>query len=210
MFNLVTVTGYSGGSNGPQNIYKLFESENTPYLSTRYVTVKDKIDENVEKVTQTVKIFFEKNRKGSILVGHSMGGAVIAKAAKLLEEEEAKMVAGIVLINPQSDGLHFLEKVPSPMLAINSTKDRWFPLWQLQSSYSRHKGPQRRLIIKELSHDLEKKGKNLAAKETLLLFSTILNEMNNLFIYKMINDEESPTTWIMPEATYSISPCAIL
>lgn len=209
MFNLVTVTGCSGGSKGPQGVYKLFENVETPYKSTRYITTKEDISKNVNDVISKVQEFFESNKQPAILMGHSMGGAVVVQAAQKLEKNLPGALGGLVLINSQTDGIFVVKDVSAPLLTINSDGDTWFPVRQLQSLYSRHKGVQRRLIITELSHDLEKNGKDLSKKEVFPLFQTLVAEMNALFIQKQQDNRESPTTWTLPAPSKNKS-CVIL
>ena len=191
---LVTICGCSGGDAGPQSIYKLFNDQKTLYTHLPYSTVPDKVEENAHNVVEVVNKQCDESRgnMGVILMGHSMGGAVAVMAAKILQQEDRRLVHGIVLINPQTEGLIHLQDIQVPLLTINAEKDEYFPLWQCESLYSRHKGLQHRLLIEGLGHDLERVGSSIqSVAHTQALFDVIVREMDDIFIHRRQRGKES-------------------
>lgn len=200
MTNLIAICGCSGGEKGPQSIYTHFTklSTHTEMKYLPYTTIPDNIKKNAIKVVALVKGQFLKTQRPTILIGHSMGGAAAVLAAKLLDEENPLFLKGLVLINPQTEGLYHLQSVKAPMLFIHGSKDSFFPLWQLESSIYRHKGAHQKILLPGLGHDLENKYGKETSMHTVTLASLILNEINRAFC-------ETPITENLQDRTIDIS-----
>lgn len=165
---IIAVSGCGGGSQGPRGLYKYFS--NHPGFTFHAIdTVKDEIAKNVEQVEEVAQQYIERD---IYLMGHSMGGAVVAAAATKLK------VKGVILLSSQTDGLHHLRDCNFPVLFYHGEEDEYFPSWQLEGICKGSKG--RMVVVEGLNHALSPAKINDVAED-------ILGEIEAFFFNKSVD-----------------------
>jgi len=193
MLNLVGICGCGGGEEGPQSIYKEFSKskEMKGFSYTPLHTEKDEMEENVKNVIKLLQSTYDSTNNKSILIGHSSGGAAAVFAAHELKDQNPNPLQGVVLINPQTDGLHLLEQLEFPLLIIYGQKDRYFRQSSIEGYFETSKAPKQMILMPNLGHDLEEKTNTKTIRHTRELANTIVSLMYKFFIDKELTVDNS-------------------
>lgn len=180
---LITISGCGGGHMGPQEIYPCLQKNygNGSLKILPFETLPDNIQDNVNRVSEIALKNLD-SFENIYLIGHSMGGAVAALAAHKLNETTDKTVKGLVLINPQTEGLQVLKKLTIPVLFYHGKEDQIFPTWQIESTYNAYSGPKRMIELEGLDHDLtQDSGRSKSKKFKNDLTKDLFSEISKFF-----------------------------
>ena len=175
---IIAISGTGGGSAGPQDFYSRLPS----YLGSEDITViqmetiPDNIHDNVSRVAETVSLNFDRFRN-IYLMGWSMGGAIaILSAYQMNIEKQTDTIKGLILLAPQSDGIHLLKGLKVPVLFCHGEKDETVPLWTVQQNYEQYQGLKEIVLFEGLDHDF-----SLNGKKTESSFLYIAKQITQLF-----------------------------
>jgi dienelactone hydrolase len=180
---VLTVSGHSGGTGGPQGIYQQFSScwKDKSVTVINVDTIPDSVEENVARVFQIAQE--RSNSYDKIyLVGHSMGGAVVAQVARNMKLAGNHRVAGVALLSTQTDGLQALKDIDTPVLFYHGSEDGYFPIWQMESSFRACKGQKKFVQVDGLGHDLSRAKDSYVSEHFVRnLAKDVIAEMSSFF-----------------------------
>lgn len=178
---LITVSGYSGGSAGPQNIYSLFHNFCDKSLTVLSIdTVPNDIEANVKKVKEVVSQLLQQY-DAIYFMGYSMGGAVVAEAAYQVKDLTNGKLKGAVLLSSQTDGIAKLNELSIPVLFYHGKKDQIFYDWEIESLFSRIQGKKKLIFAEDLTHELRFKDSAPFKDHSHILAKDIVKEFEVFF-----------------------------
>jgi pimeloyl-ACP methyl ester carboxylesterase len=119
--NIVAICGYSGGFSGPANLYHNIMIN--PYDNFTFTCVDIACSFNLEEdysyelhfnhlvdlVVEVSKLMYLKNTKSVVLIGWSMGGAVVIEAGYNLQKKIT--ISGIITISSQLEQIRNIKKL---------------------------------------------------------------------------------------------------
>lgn len=196
-FDIVAVSGYSGGRSGPADLYNRLTIMSSEGACRFFAidTVAEDMEENVERVVQAVKQRGLDPSK-TYLMGYSMGGAVVAEASERLAGQGFQ-VGGLILLSTQTDGLYPLFERKLPSLFFHGTRDDIFRPSEIEYIASRCLAQKKIVWLKGLNHDWKLDGQ--VYRSTVYsdeLARAILAEIN-AFISSIASDEPSQSSITM-------------
>lgn len=188
----ITISGSDGGHLGPQNIYSLLQSEDESHSIKVLAieTLPNEVEKNVQRTVEAALGQLQLVEK-IYLVGYSMGGAVAAQAAYVLNNKVKNAVKGLVLVATQTDGMQPLQSLDIPVLFYHGKMDQVFPAWQVETLYKKYKGPKMMIEVERLDHSCLLEAQRRSTVYSKALASHLLHSMRDFFASKPTQDFDS-------------------
>jgi surfactin synthase thioesterase subunit len=192
MSNLIIgISGCGGGSKGPAGLYQFLKKNigsDCKFLALE--TTPNDVFNNIEKVQQVVISELDKRQVDIYLMGYSMGGAVAAIAAQMIQERQKGAIKGVILLSSQTEGLQVLKSLDSPLLMIHGEKDEYFSARDLTTIFQGCPQRKNMLVVEQGGHNLMPNSK-VSSSNILDLALKISEGAKRLFGFELLNKEDS-------------------
>lgn len=161
---VVLVGGVGGGFDSParglyERLCRDFSQDGLSALRVRY-RFPTNLDECVEDALAGIAFLVSRGVQRVGVVGHSLGGAVVVRAA--LKEPR---VAAVVTLATQAYGTSGVEGLaPRPLLAIHGAADRVLPSLASVDVVERAREPKELVVLQDAGHTLDEAADEVEAR----------------------------------------------
>ena len=186
---IIGVSGCSGGTQGPAGLYK-FLARNTE-ANCKFIAIPTIPDNLLANIENLQKVIFSQLQTGDAdiyLMGYSMGGAVAAVSAYNSEQMQKGVIKGVILLSPQTDGLHVLQSIDVPVLMIQGREDEYFSAEALEKIFIELPQKKEMILIDQAKHNLMPQAK-ITSSHILDLANKISEGVKDVFGFKLVKSQ---------------------